>query len=145
MPPEAKAGFSSMPDSPDNPVHVDYRLLNRDWIEDCDLFVEPHPGRLRTACLMVYAGLLLSLAAFLSSPPAMARSTGPEDVQLGAVHGFEQHAVRVAVPAPHPFSRRRATVGPSSFDGICLRYCDGLKSPELSASRISLSTALRDG
>jgi hypothetical protein len=60
-----------MHDSYEQSGHADYRLLDRDWIDGHELYVGPDPSRLRVACLMIYAGLLLSLGAVLSSLPAI--------------------------------------------------------------------------
>lgn len=62
----------SMHISSETSGQFDYRLLENDRIEGEELRVGPDPSRLRTACLMIYAGLLLTLAAMLSSVQAAA-------------------------------------------------------------------------
>lgn len=47
-------------------------MFEFDRIDQRELETEPDPSRLRTACLMIYAGLLLSLAAMLTSAQAAA-------------------------------------------------------------------------
>jgi len=54
-------------------VYASYRLLDVDRIDDCDPQAGVDPSRLRTACLMIYAGLLLSLSAIVFSFPAAAQ------------------------------------------------------------------------
>lgn len=86
-----------MHDSFEHSVRADYRLLDRDWIDDRELYTEPNPARLRAACLMIYVGLLLSLGAVMSSFPAEAKSadylvTQNRGVVVG---GLEQETVHI--------------------------------------------------
>lgn len=75
--------------------YLDYRVLERDRIELREIGAVPDPARLRLACLMIYAGLLLSLSAMLISGSAMAaaddcrvaggRTADPAGVRTGTV------------------------------------------------------------
>lgn len=69
-------------------------MLDRDWIDDWELYAEPNPSRLGAACLMIYAGLLLSLGAILAVGPAAAHapeSMAVQDrsIELSAMQGIE--------------------------------------------------------
>jgi len=72
-------------------VHGSYRLLDRDWIDGREFYTEPNPSRLRTACLMIYAGLLLSVGTVLASSTAAAQASDYVVAQnWGVVDGLEQ-------------------------------------------------------
>jgi len=55
-----------MHESGNSAGYLDYRVLERDRLELSTASVAPDPSRLRLACLMIYAGLLLSLGGLLT-------------------------------------------------------------------------------
>ncbi|MEX2498452.1 MAG: hypothetical protein WD397_06210 [Wenzhouxiangellaceae bacterium] len=73
--------------------YVDYRVFERDRIDRRELETEPDPSRLRTACLMIYAGLLLSLAAMLTSAQVAAfTQTGALEARIESSNASRQAA-----------------------------------------------------
>ena len=118
MPLQANPPSNSMPESFEYSVRASYRLLDRDWIDGLELRTEPSPSRLRAACLLIYAGLLLSLGAALTSSPAAASASNYLVAQnWGVADGLEQHTVQAIARDSRGFVWVGTLDGLSRFDG----------------------------
>ena len=135
-----------MYESFEHPAPGRYRLLERDWIEDSDLDFGPNPRRLRTACLMIYAGLLMSLGAVLSSFPAAAQTADYLVKQnWGVADGLEQQTVQAIARDSRGFVWVGTLDGLSRFDGRRFTNFRLMDYPAMKSNRIAALAATPDG
>lgn len=121
-------------------------MLDRDWIDGHELYTEPNPSRLRAACLMIYAGLMLSLGALLTSFPAAARASDYLVTQnWGVADGLEQHTVQAIARDSRGFVWIGTLDGLSRFDGRRFRNFRLMDYPEMGTNRIAALAATPDG
>ncbi|MBL38339.1 MAG: hypothetical protein CMP07_08005 [Xanthomonadales bacterium] len=146
MPLQANPPSNSMPESFEYSVRASYRLLDRDWIDGLELRTEPSPSRLRAACLLIYAGLLLSLGAALTSSPAAASASNYLVAQnWGVADGLEQHTVQAIARDSRGFVWVGTLDGLSRFDGRRFRNFRLMDYPEMGTNRIAALAATPDG
>jgi len=135
-----------MPESPEYPVPTSYRLLDRDWIDCCELYPEPDPSRLRAACLMIYAGLMLSLGAVVATFPGSARASDYLVTQnWGVADGLEQNTVQAIARDSNGFVWVGTLDGLSRFDGRRFLNFRLMDYPALGTNRIAALAATPDG
>lgn len=121
-------------------------MLDRGWIDGHELYTEPNPSRLRAACLMIYAGLMLSLGALLTSFPAAARASDYLVTQnWGVADGLEQHTVQAIARDSRGFVWIGTLDGLSRFDGRRFRNFRLMDYPEMGTNRIAALAATPDG
>jgi len=108
---------------------------------------EPDPRRLRLGCLLVYAGLLLSLAGLFSAPVASADGQRLyHTVQHWDVDdGLEQNTVRAITFDATGYLWLGTVDGLSRFDGVRFRNFRLFEYPALGSNRIRALAATADG
>lgn len=105
----------------------------------------PDPRRLRLACLLVYAGLLLSLSGLFAYPPPAAASAFQITQHWSAKDGLAKDSVQAMSFDSSGYLWLGTVDGLSRFDGVRFRSFRLREYPDLGSNRISALAATPDG
>src|SRR6056297_271984 len=104
------------------------------------------PRRLRLACLLIYAGLLLTLVGVFFSPStALARSNYQTTQHWTVDDGLAQNSVRAMAVDATGYLWLGTADGLSRFDGVRFRNYRLIDHPALGSNRIQALETTPDG